>query len=162
MYKYIGTKGVIHSTLDSGEDIFIKDQWKREYHFKIASFELPNAGLISEAIEVKEDNSPGYYFKIVSDINEDQEWAQEQLIKKIKRGLNRRHIKKRGNKWSIGERMMLCGRIEWNDDFEDTQYDRVFIIDGKRITLEEFNQMLEEWEGWHFQLKILDAFDEST
>ena len=62
----------------------------------------------------------------------------------------------------ISERMMLRGRIEWNDDFEDTQYDRVFIIDGKRITIEEFSKMFEEWEGWHFQLKILDAYDEST
>lgn len=162
MYKYIGPKGVIHSTLDSGDDIFIKDQWKREYHFKIASFELPGAGLISEAIEVKEDNSYGYYFKMMFESDTDAEWAQEQLIKKIKRGLNRRHIKKIEDKWKIGERMMLRGRIEWNDDYRDTKYDRVFIIDGKRITMEEFSQMFEEWEGWHFQFKILDPYDERT
>ncbi len=162
MYKYIGPKGVIHSTLDSGADIFIKDQWKREYHFKIASFELPNAGLISEAIEVKNDNSIGYYFKMMFDLDTDKEWAQEQLIKKIKRGLNRRHIKKIGGEWKIGERMILRGRIECNDDCSDTEYDRVFIIDGKRITMEEFSQMLEEWEGFHFQFKILDPYDKRT
>ena len=30
---------------------------------------------------------------------------------------------------------------------------------GKRITIEEFGGMLEPWEGWHFQLKILDRSD---
>lgn len=30
---------------------------------------------------------------------------------------------------------MLRGRIEWNDDFSDTEFDRVFVIDGKRITV---------------------------
>jgi hypothetical protein len=34
MNKYINGDVVIHSTLESGEDIVIKDQWKREYHFK--------------------------------------------------------------------------------------------------------------------------------
>ena len=32
MYKYIDGGVVIHSTINSGEDILIKDQWKREYH----------------------------------------------------------------------------------------------------------------------------------
>ena len=57
---------------------------------------------------------------------------------------------------------MLRGRIEWNDDFSDTEYDRVFVIDGKRITMEEFGRMLEPWEGWHFQFKILDCCDDDT
>ena len=57
---------------------------------------------------------------------------------------------------------MLRGRIEWNDDFSDTEYDRVFIIDGKRITIEEFGQMLEPYEGFHFQFKILDPCDDDT
>ena len=39
---------------------------------------------------------------------------------------------------------MLRGRIEWNNDFSDTEYDRVLIIDGTRITIEEFGQMFEQ------------------
>ena len=57
---------------------------------------------------------------------------------------------------------MLRGRIEWNDDFSDTEYDRVFVIDGKRITMDEFGRMLEPWEGWCFQFKILDRCDDDT
>ena len=47
MIKYNDNNVVIHSTLDSGEDLFVKDQWKREYHFKFATFELP-VGLIED------------------------------------------------------------------------------------------------------------------
>lgn len=161
MYEYINGDKIVHSTLESGEDLFINDQWKREYHFKIASFPVPT-GLASEAIEVKEDIMSGYIFNILSDFDTDPIIAKERLIRKIKRGINRRHLKKRGGKWEIGGRNMLRGRIEWNDNFSDTKYDRVFIIDGKRITIEEFGHMFEPWEGWHFQLKILDRCDGDT
>lgn len=161
MSKYDDSDVIIHSTLESGEDIIIKDQWKKEHHFKLATFLLP-AGLEAEAIEVREDILHGYYFTMLFEFDTDPEIAKNRLIKKIKRGLNRRHLKKRGGKWRIGGRQILRGRIVWNDDFEDTAYDRVFVIDGKRITMEKFSQMFEEWEGWHFEFKILDPSDERT
>ena len=158
MYEYIDGDKIVHSTLKSGEDLIIRDQWNRKYHFKIASFPVAT-GLASEAIEVKEDHSPGYIFNILSDFDTDPDIAKETLIRKIKRGINRRHLKRRDGKWEIGGRKMLRGRIEWNDDFSDTEYDRIFVIDGKRITIEEFGGMFEEWEGWHFQFQILDRCD---
>jgi len=161
MYEYINGDRIVHSTLKSGRDLIIKDQWKREYHFKIASFPVPT-GLASEAIEVKEDNSVGYMFNILSDFDTDSQVAEERLMRKIKRGINRWHLKKQNGEWEIGRRNMLRGRIEWNDDFSDTEYDRVFVIDGKRITMEEFGRMFEPWEGWHFQLNILDCCDDDA
>ena len=68
------------------------------------------------------------------------------LNKKIGRGISRRHLKKGRDGWEIGGRDMLRGRVEWNDDFSATEYDRIFVIDGKRITIEEFGRMLEPWE----------------
>ena len=35
MYEHINGDTVVHSTLESGKDLIVKDQWKREYHFKI-------------------------------------------------------------------------------------------------------------------------------
>ena len=70
-------------------------------------------------------------------------------------------MKKEQDTWEIGGRDMLRGRIEFNDDFANTLFNRVFVIDGKRITIEEFGRMLERWEGWHFNFKILDACDDT-
>jgi len=161
MYEYIDGDRIVHSTLESGKDLIIKDQWKRKYHFKIASFPVPTE-LASEAIEVKKGKSIGYKFNILSDFDTNPEVAEERLIRKVKRGINRRHLKKQNGKWEIGKRNILRGRIEWNDDFSDTVHDRVFVIDGKRITMEKFVRMLEAWEGWHFQFKILDHCDDDT
>lgn len=152
---------IIHSTLESGYDFHIKDQWKREYHFKIASFPVP-PGLASEAIEIRDDDSPGYKFNILSDFDTIPEIAEERLVRKIERGINRRHLKRRKGRWEIGERDRLRGRIEWNDDLSSTGFDRVFVIDGQKITIEEFVAMLEPLEGWHFYFKILDQCDDDT
>jgi hypothetical protein len=161
MKKSLDDDVVIHSTLESGEDLFIKDQRKKEYHFKLSIFEW-SSGLIAEAIEVKKDILQGYHFNMLFDFDTDPEIAKEQFMKKIKRGINRRHLTKQGGKWRIGKKGILRGEILWNDDFEDTAYDRVFIIDGKRITMENFNTMFEAWEGWHFEFEILDPSDERT
>lgn len=150
----------IHSTLESGQDFIIEDQWKRRYHFRIASF-LVTTGLAFEAIEIKKDDSPvGYRFNQLFDLETDPKIAEQIFIKKIRKGLNQRHLKKSGSKWEIGKRDMLRGRIEWNDDFSDTDFDRVFIIDGKRITIEEFGGMFEPFEGFNFVFKIKDPYDE--
>ena len=109
-----------------------------------------------EAIEVKEDNAPRYQFNSLSSFDTDPEVARQAFLKKIRQGLNQRHLKKAGSGWKIGGRDILRGRIEWNDDFSDTDLDRIFVIDGKRITIEEFVRMLEPYEGWRFQFRIMD------
>jgi hypothetical protein len=80
-------------------------------------------------------------------------------VKKVKQGLNLRHLAKRGDEWEIGKRDILRGRIACNDDFEDTEFNRVFVIDGQRITLEQFGKMLGPFEGWDFIFKIVDPAD---
>lgn len=160
MYDYVDNGGVFHNTLNDGEDLFIKDKWKREYHFRIASFMVPT-GLASEAIEVKDGaDELGYKFNILLDPDTVPEVAKEILITKIKKGINRRYLKKRGKCWEIGAKDVLSGRIESNDDFTDTDFERVFVIDGKRITIEQFGQMFGAYEGWEFKFQILDAWSE--
>jgi len=161
MKKTLDDDVVIHSTLESGEDLFIKDQSKKKYHFKLSIFEW-SSGFIAEAIEVKKDILQGYHFNMPFDFDADLEIAKEQFIKKIKRGINRKHLTKHSGKLKIAKKQILRGRILWNNNFEDTAYNSVFIIDGKRITMENFSKMLEEWEGWHFEFEILDPFDERT
>jgi hypothetical protein len=156
MRKYIDDEKPY--SFEFGEEIVIKDRWKRECLFKILLYESPT-GFFLEARESKRDESPGHEFNLFLNFDEDIEFGKILLIRKIKRGLNRRHLIKEDGKWEIGKKDMLRGRIAWNDDFSDTKYDRVFVIDGKRITMEEFGEMFERWEGWHFKFRIVDRFD---
>ncbi len=147
----------IHSTLEEGYDFCITDKWSKKFHFKIATFPGPS-GLVSEAIEV--DNSSPYTFSIFSDSEADIEHCELLLKAKIKRGINRRYLEENNRKIEINENMELAGRIEYNDDVSDSNFEKNFVIDGKKITIEKFTEMLDSYEGWNFKFKIFDRFDE--
>jgi hypothetical protein len=159
MTKYIDDETL--NSFEFGDELTIRDQWKREYLFQVLLYESPT-GFSLEAKEVRQDESPGHEFCLFLESHEDFDLGKEMLIRKIKRGLNRRHLTKEDGKWEIGKRDILRGRIEWNDDFYDTKYDRIFVIDGKRITMEKFGDMFERWEGWHFKFKIVDRYDDDA
>jgi len=149
-----------HSTLESGEDFFIRDRWRHQYHFKVASFPVPT-GITSEAIEVKPDDTAGYVFRILSDWDADIDEAEAKLKKIIKKKINQRHLNRRNRQWEIEHYKTVEGRIEYNADPSKSEFDRIFVIDGKEITIEEFVRMLEPYEGWKFQFRIIDSYEEN-
>jgi len=53
-------------------------------HFKIASLPVPT-GMAFEAIEVREDNAPGYQSNSLSDLNADQAVAKQAFMKRIRK-----------------------------------------------------------------------------
>ncbi len=146
--------GFSHEAVDD-KDVYITDRWKRQYHFKMTPYAVPG-GILFDAIEVKEDNSTGYRFSRRIDFSEDMEFARQAFLEKIRKRINQRHLKKHQGKWEIGARDILRGRIGWNDDLSDTNFGKVLVIDGKRITIEEFGDMLEAYEGFRFKFQFLD------
>jgi hypothetical protein len=150
----------IHSTLDEGYDFFITDRWKKMRHFKISTFPVP-VGFLSEAIEVvKGKGKEPYMFSVHSGFDADLEQAELMLKAKIKKGVNRRHLVRDGNRLRISDKQVLRGRIEWNYDYSDTDFDRILVVDGRRITMEMFYRLLEEYEGWNFKLSIHDRTED--
>ena len=150
----------IHSTLDEGYDFFITDRWKKKRHFRISTFPVP-VGYLSEAIEVVTGSGKEpYMFTILSDFDADLEQAELMLKAKIKKGINRRHLVQDGNRLRISDDQILRGRITSTDDLSDTQFDRILVVDGRKITMEMFYRMLEEYEGWNFKLSIHDRSED--
>ena len=148
--------GVItHSTLEEGYDFYITDKRKKKYLFKILSFMVPS-GLLSEAREVTKDNSDGYTFQVLSDYDIEPVFAENILKEKIKKGINQKHIRKESGIWEITDGEILRGRIDRDGDKSDTEFNSCFVIDGKRITIEEFLRMLEPYEGFNFKFEIKD------
>jgi len=151
---------IIHSTLEEGYNFFITDNWKKKYHFKLSTFPVPS-GLLSEAIQVidrNKENEPRI-FHILSDFEADIEKSEMLLKAKIKNGINRRHLKNENGKLEISDEQQLRGRIEWNDNLSDTKFNNIFVIDGKRITMEKFVEMVECYASWNFKFTIYDSTD---
>ncbi|MBU1633263.1 hypothetical protein KJ762_02000 [bacterium] len=152
----------VHSTLDEGYDFFITDRWKKKRHFRISTFPVP-VGYLSEAIEVvKGKGKEPYMFSILSDFDSDLEQAELMLKAKIKKGINRRHLVQDGNRLRVSDDQILRGRITSTDDFSDTRFDRIFVVDGRKITMEMLYELLEEYVGWNFKLSIHDRTDDET
>ncbi len=154
-------KITIHSTLDDGYDFFITDRWKKKYHFKISTLELP-IGMLSEAIEVindKKGQAP-YNFHVLSDFDSDTEHSELVLKAKIKKGINQRHLQIKNGEFIINNRDELRGRIVWNENHPNSESDSMFVIDGKIITIEKFGEMLQRFQGFNFKFKIYDMSDE--
>jgi len=152
---------IIHSTLEEGYDFFITDKWKKKFHFKISTFSVPS-GMLSEAIEVVNDKTglEPYIFTILSDFDSDIEYSEIMLKAKIKKGINQRHLQFENGKLEINNRLELRGRIEWNENLSDSEFEHMFVIDGKRITMEKFGEILQSFPGWNFKFKIFDMTDE--
>lgn len=150
-----------HSTFDEGCDYFTTDKWRKKYHFRISSFPVPS-GLLSEALEIVDENGKRepYTFTILSDFDEDEEYAELMLKAKIKKGINQRHLKNVNGKLVIGNDQTLRGRIESTDGFSVSQFDYYFVIDGKRISIENFVDFLKPFEGWNFKFQIIDSADD--
>ncbi|HEX9601984.1 MAG TPA: hypothetical protein VF985_10865 [Mariniflexile sp.] len=152
---------IIHSTLEEGYDFFITDKWNKKYYFKIATFEVPS-GLLSEAIEVmdnKVDNEPRI-FHILSDFDSDIEKVELQLKEKIKKRINKRYLDYKDGNYSICQDLEVVGRILWDDKLKGSGFEYFFEIDGKKITIDKFIEMLQGVEGWNFKFQIFDTTED--
>ncbi len=149
---------IIHSTLEQGYDFYITDKWHKKYHFKISTFAVPS-GFLSEAIEVINPNSESVSrtFQILSDFEADIETSELVLKAKIKEGINQKHLEIEDGQLRIGDEQILIGKISCEDDAIETT---LFEIDGKRITVEKFVDMLQMYSGWKFKFQIFDSTDE--
>lgn len=117
---------------------------------------------MSEAVEVKNDDLSGYRFAILSEWEVDIEHAEKRLKQIIKKKINLKHLTHRHGRWGIEPYRTAKGRVEYNDDPSRSEFDRLFVIDGHEITIEDFVQMLECYEGWGFHFKIVDPLDENN
>jgi len=149
---------ISHSTLDDGYDFFITDKWNKKHHYKISTFSI-GIKQISEAIEVAEPDQAENTFQVLTDAATDIEQAELMLKAKIQRWINRRHLKTEDGKFEIIDDV-LRGSLGWTGDLTDSDFNTVFEIDGKQITVEDFIQLLEPYAGHKFKLQLYDPTDE--
>lgn len=98
-------------------------------------------------------------FHILSHFDSDIEKAELQLKEKIKKGINKRYLDDKDGYFSIRDGLEVAGRILWNDNLDNSSFDHFFQIDGKKITIEKFIDLLKGVEGWNFKFQIIDTTD---
>lgn len=141
--------------LEDGYDFYISDKWGKEYHFKIISFDVPS-GILSLAVEVAEETEDYYPRKIeiLSDYDADIELAELQLKGKIKEEINQKSIKIGKNGAFEFEENSLTGVIL--ADNEEGMSEPLFAVDGRKITVQQFCDMLSPYCTFKFKFEIID------
>ena len=143
------------SPLEDGYDFYISDRWGKEYHFKIISFDVPS-GMSSVAVEVAEETEVYYprRIEILSDFEADIEYAELQLKRKIKEEINQKSLKKL-NDGTLGfKNNRLEGVIL--ADHENRMSEPLFAVDGRKITVQQFCEMLSPYCTFKFRFEIID------
>lgn len=144
--------------LKDGYDFFISDKWGKEYHFKIISFDVPS-GKSSIAVEVTEETKDYYprRVEILSDFDVDIETAELKLKAKIKNEINRKSlIKNDGGSLEIKENS-LEGIVltDWDMDISKP----IFSVDGRKVSVQQFYELLAPYCSFKFRLDIIDPSD---
>ncbi len=157
---------ITHSTLDEGYDYFVTDRWNNQLHFKISTFEVPS-GWLSEAVEVLDatsENEPRVFQVLTTfDSDWDTDDAELQLQDKIEKGVNKRYLQRVNGqyRWADdNESLTIAGRIVWENEIRNSRFDFFLQVDGKKVTIEEFVELLEEVQGWNFKFQVIDMTDD--
>lgn len=125
-----------------------------EFHFRT---HLLGSMVSLEAFELEGGEPAGYNFQILGDPEDDLLSLLGRLVERIRRALSVKHLEGSQHGLQIAEQTVR-GRIEW-DEAEDGRLP-LLVIDGRKVSWEEFGRMLMTFEGWQFRMEIADRSDE--
>jgi hypothetical protein len=110
------------------------------------------------AIEAyEEDADPGYQFNVLGRFEEVQKLFRK-LMGRIQRALTWHPLVEEDGRLTVSDDLTVRGRFVWDDETEGEQ--PLLVIDGKRMTWQEFGRMLSSFEGWQFKIEIYDRSEE--
>ncbi len=124
----------------------------RRHRFSYRLLRAPT-GIVAEADELGCPGGEGYQASVLGSHDADTDALLTRLHSRLREQVF--HLDLGGG--PSGRRVMtgneLAGRLVWNEN--DGPYD--VVVDGRRLSWEEFGRALEPFEGWRFRLIIEDV-----
>jgi hypothetical protein len=126
-----------------------------EFHFRTR---LMGTHVALQAFELLEEHPSGYQFQAIGDPEDDLMVLLGKLIEKMRRALSIKHIEDGELGLQIADHQIVRGLVEW-DGASDGRVP-LLLIDGRKISWEEFGRMWMSFEGWQFKLEMRDISEE--
>jgi len=104
-----------------------------------------------EAHEIRNNRQPGYYFVEIGMVDH-LVLLRGNLNQKIKEGLSKRYIVPQ--KEGIGRWEMLTDQLEGYVDYDDVNEEICLVVDGYKVTWDEFKALVSSHEGFFFRIKF--------
>ncbi|WP_342616731.1 hypothetical protein [Rhodoferax sp. GW822-FHT02A01] len=128
------------------------------FHFQAT---LLGPMVVLDAFELMEGKPAGYQFREIGRPEEERYEQLARLVQKIRGALAAKFLQDGPYGPQIRD-MEARGRIESDSSSEGdlfTQATPLLVIDGRKVSWEEFGRMLMTFEGFQFKLQISDASD---
>lgn len=124
---------------------------RRKFRFEMIETAPPLMRL--EAHEIRNDGQPGYYFREIGMIDH-LVLLRGNLNQKIKDNLSKRYILLQ--KEGIGKWEMLTDELKGYVDYDNVNTETCLVVDGYKITWDEFKVLMSSYEGFFIQIKFED------
>ena len=111
-----------------------------------------------DAFELRDGCPSGYQCEVIGDPEDDLLELLGRLVERLRRMLSVKHLTREGPAPEIAAQTVR-GRIEW--DNSAVARTPLLVIDGREISWDDFGRMLMAFEGWQFNLEIVDRSDEA-
>ena len=138
------------------QPITLKDLDGLHHEFKFA-VRLHGPIVVLDAYETKKGKPEGYTFSVIGDPEGDILELYMKLYARISQAMSTKHIEASDFGLRITDANMVRAHIDWDEEEEGVPS---LIIDGKRISWNEFGRMLTTYEGFHFRLEIFDKSED--
>lgn len=139
------------------EPLTMSDARGREHVFQFRTH-LFAGGVTIDAIELNEDQSEGYWFKVIGHEEGDLFELLARLVTKMRQGLACTHLEEGAYGLQINDRGIVRARIE--SDPEGKTDMPVVVIDGRNISWDKFGRMVATYMGFQFKLELRDLSDD--
>ncbi|MBC9785339.1 hypothetical protein H1S01_12550 [Heliobacterium chlorum] len=140
--------------------ITLSDFEGKGHTFEIASLLTPN-GMALEATEWIDENGEktvGYKESVLMPVGTAQEIIYEKLMAKLVRVLAEPSLSFNYGLPAFVYPGTVRGRVEYEES-PHAEGPKV-VIDGRTFTWDEFGKMMSSWEGWKFQLRMIDITED--
>lgn len=152
-----GRSGLVDFEHVDFEPLPMSDAGGREHIFEFRTH-LFGTGVTIDAIELGEDQSEGYCFRVIGDEEGDLFELLGRLVSKMRRGLAHSHLEEGAHGLQISDPGIVRARIESDPEGEsDTP---VVVIDGRTLSWDEFGRMVATYTGFQFKLELHDLSEE--
>ncbi len=123
----------------------------RRHRFAYRLWRAPT-GIVAEADELGCAGGEGYQASVLGSHHADPDALLARLRLRINERVAHLDLEDRPGRRPLMAGDELEGRLVWNE--ADGPYD--VVVDGRRLSWEEFGRVLEPFEGWRFRLSFED------
>ena len=140
--------------LETPEDVMeFADCTGKQRKFKFKATETGRALVRLEAHEIRNDGQPGYYFREIGMVGH-LVLLRGNLNQKIREGLSGRYIVPQRE--GIGRWEMLTDELRGYVDYDDVNQETCLVMDGYKVTWDEFKALVSSHDGFFFRLRFED------